>query len=1090
MVDPGAGVDVFKPSGEFVQQFPQGGIGIAVDSTNDHLIVFNDGAAIEYSSSGEVLGHLEEGAPGEQLRGGSAFAGMAVDSAGHLYVPNGEVVDIFSPAFILPKVTYQPPTSPARNSVTLNGTVEPNGGEDIVGCHFEYGTDTSYGLGSVACTPDPSSSPPGSHFSAPTPVSADVNGLVTDTTYHYRLVAGNAKVTQRGEDQTYTTPPAVTALTTEPATDLTNVSATLNASFTGEEGVETKYWFEYGTGTGYAHKTPEGSVPGRALGTGTATEGVSTPVAGLVPGTQYHFRIVAQNQYGTAFGQSSPFITYQEPSIEAFSSSGVAATSATLNATLNPHGFTTHYSFEYGTTPDYGQSAPVPAGEISTGLGEPHSLSVDLSGLQRGATYHFRITAENEWGEVTSEDQTFSFFPPSCPNSAVRQQTGSAYLPDCRAYELVSPRNANATLLYSGGPASPYATQPSRFAFTGAYSALPGTETINTGGDLYVATRTTQGWASNYVGLPGDQAGCMGGPPTDSRSREAIGNPAQLQNTVLTDPTMSRFLNWFDGPSVQCTVRPMVFIDTSAGLAPPSNAPFLWDAGGELLRRLPSGAGGNPDLVAALACPYPEVNTPEGNCSGETTASSDLRHLIFSSNRRSFSAGGDPPGLTHAPGSAYSEDLETGATTLISRTAAAGDIPQDPAYAALPALDRGGNDVEVTGQTLQEPGGKEEFIRFPAVSADGSHVLMSTGSVRVPYCSRGDSFVAVCARYLDTPIHLYMRDLVAGVSYEVSRNEAAENVAVNFVGMTSDGGKVYFTSPQRLTSDVVERVCVRFLGCAGPAGMRTCKTLPKVRRGVSRSACVATPAPTATARDSAPRLASRAPPATAEHAGSARRSTRATPTTMKCTPAAGLGEAAIHRCFDADAFCDAARRPRRPASRRVRMRACAGNSQLREQLLRHGLRQRDRAPARCATAAGLHLMPARCPRHSCRSRATRRAGLGPTRGRCVAILMVSRRPGERGPRLASRTGRHARRPGSPSSFAPVVATGTAQPSASRSSRSAPRWISGSPRRAGGRRAKQTPDAFGGGQLTLAFEDAPLPLTRPARSPAKAGSCPS
>ena len=49
-----------------------------------------------------------------------------------------------------------------------------------------------------------------------------------------------------------------------------------------------------------------------------------------------------------------------------------------------------------------------------------------------------------------TDDSTFNFFPQDCPNAYARQLTRAAYLPDCRAYELVSPGNASAVELYPG----------------------------------------------------------------------------------------------------------------------------------------------------------------------------------------------------------------------------------------------------------------------------------------------------------------------------------------------------------------------------------------------------------------------------------------------------------------------------------------------------------------------------------------------------------------------------------------------------------------------------------------------------------------
>ena len=63
-----------------------------------------------------------------------------------------------------------------------------------------------------------------------------------------------------------------------------------------------------------------------------------------------------------------------------------------------------------------------------------------------------------------SPDQTFNFNPPECPNAHMRQQTGGSYLPDCRAYELVSPGNAGGVVMFPNtARPSPYATNPARF---------------------------------------------------------------------------------------------------------------------------------------------------------------------------------------------------------------------------------------------------------------------------------------------------------------------------------------------------------------------------------------------------------------------------------------------------------------------------------------------------------------------------------------------------------------------------------------------------------------------------------------------------
>lgn len=105
-------------------------------------------------------------------------------------------------------VTPVPPPSPpsvvtgsasgiSTTGATLNGTVNPNG-NDVTDCHFEYGTDTSYGRSA------PCSALPGSG-SSPVTVSAVLTGLTPGTPYHFRLAGANVGGTGTGSDATFRT---------------------------------------------------------------------------------------------------------------------------------------------------------------------------------------------------------------------------------------------------------------------------------------------------------------------------------------------------------------------------------------------------------------------------------------------------------------------------------------------------------------------------------------------------------------------------------------------------------------------------------------------------------------------------------------------------------------------------------------------------------------------------------------------------------------------------------------------------------------------------------------------------------------------
>jgi hypothetical protein len=88
----------------------------------------------------------------------------------------------------------------AETSATFNGTVNPNGSQTTY--HFEYGTDTTYGM--TVPVPDASAGAGTSVQRESQPVA----GLAPGTTYHYRIVAKNAGGTKSGSDQTFTTPAA------------------------------------------------------------------------------------------------------------------------------------------------------------------------------------------------------------------------------------------------------------------------------------------------------------------------------------------------------------------------------------------------------------------------------------------------------------------------------------------------------------------------------------------------------------------------------------------------------------------------------------------------------------------------------------------------------------------------------------------------------------------------------------------------------------------------------------------------------------------------------------------------------------------
>ena len=60
-------------------------------------------------------------------------------------------------------------------------------------------------------------------------------------------------------------------------------------------GLDTSYWWQYGTSTGYGQQTAATDA-----GAGSAPVSTTDTISGLTPGTTYHYRLVAQNSAGTS----------------------------------------------------------------------------------------------------------------------------------------------------------------------------------------------------------------------------------------------------------------------------------------------------------------------------------------------------------------------------------------------------------------------------------------------------------------------------------------------------------------------------------------------------------------------------------------------------------------------------------------------------------------------------------------------------------------------------------------------------------------------------------------------------------------------
>jgi hypothetical protein len=291
--------------------------------------------------------------------------------------------------------TLATPTTLAASSITatnamLNGTVNPNGASTKA--WFRYGLTTSYGSFSATNTLIATN--------VALSVSNLVGSLTPGTLYHFQLMASNSAGTSQGTDLTFTTSAAAPVPTTLAATSITSTNATLNGTVK-PNGAATAAYFRYGLTTSYGSYSATNN-----LAATNVTLSVSNTVAGLSPGTSYHFQLVATNSLGTNVGSDLTFTTGAvAPTVNTLAASGVTSSNATLNGSVNPNGAATTVYFRFGLTTSYGSYS---ATNSLAATNMAISVSNVVGSLTPGTTYHFQLVAGNSVGTNAGTDLTLT----------------------------------------------------------------------------------------------------------------------------------------------------------------------------------------------------------------------------------------------------------------------------------------------------------------------------------------------------------------------------------------------------------------------------------------------------------------------------------------------------------------------------------------------------------------------------------------------------------------------------------------------------------------------------------------------------------
>ena len=455
--------------------------GVAVDNSNGNLFVADQGnnRIWIFDSSGAFLGKIADSA----LNGP---CGLAFTSTGDLYVRNandGKVLRFArqsATAYEFGSVFYAPgdngtPADPSDDFPPATDVAVDTADDHV---YIDKGNRIT------------------EYDSSASVISNSGQGEIGDSSAGLAVETGGGALYASAGNRiaTFGALSTLADVSTGDPTNVSNTAVTVTGTL-DPLGIETtECFFEWGNNSTLGNTTP--CIEGDAFSAPAQVSMEKTRGELALP-FFFFYRLVVANANGTARGaiKQAGLLSEAPGSFV----TNVTTTLVTLHAELDPRGAASSYHFEYVDDAAFNASgfdsalkAPVPD---ATAPASNSRISVEqaLSGLSPNTRYHYRVVADLGGTPYLSNERSFKT-DPIAPSIPAAQFPGQGFLPDNRAWEMITPPEKNGSTANAWGNKTIVAPDGNRVAYAspGVFGDAQGTGGV--GNAQYVATRGAGGW--------------------------------------------------------------------------------------------------------------------------------------------------------------------------------------------------------------------------------------------------------------------------------------------------------------------------------------------------------------------------------------------------------------------------------------------------------------------------------------------------------------------------------------------------------------------------------------------------------------------